>query len=285
MEVQRQCKVSNQSSYGQSSAHNMTALADIFIQTFFFQEVTHTSGHDGDDDASGFNRLVRQVNSRLESFEDVLKDSVRRDDDANTGNHNLGSKINTTDGRQPKQAEMPFMADLMLRDQQIQIMRRELRAIHDIVLNFLSNTKPNLTYELASKNLHPARQAVAPHSKNPSKRHQQRRNTDPDLARHSVSRIHQPSRAAVMPQMKPKNPSTPKKKQRIPDIIENEDVMRDILNKKLNAGEQFPGNRAPKSRKKKRRRKEKKSEDGEVRSECLSESWEEVWELGAESVC
>ncbi len=220
--------------------------------TILLQEVSHTAGHDGGDDASGFSKLVRQINSRLETFEDTMKERIRRDDDY--GDH-FESKNESFD-RSPsrnrrisRQEANPYMENIRLRDQQIEHVRNELRTIHNLLISHLSDgrrLRPNSSIE--STPIRSIQSLTLPNARQMSK------NT-------------KNSQRSVV----------------APEKVE-EDLMRKFLNRKLNGTQDFSVD-GPRNNKKRRKRKGRANFNNLALSECLSQSWEDVSNIEAQSVC
>ena len=107
----------------------------------FYQEVFHSSEPDGGDDNSSFNRMVHQIINRLDVLEDTLKESSRYSGDPF---HSRGRKSTLSSPTQIQAAPRTdqLLADIMVRNQQIEQIKAELHQIHEAVLSYLQVPRP-----------------------------------------------------------------------------------------------------------------------------------------------
>ena len=106
---------------------------------FLLQEVFHSSGPDGGEGGSEFNRMAHQITNRLDSLEDNLKTYAKSSVEPTHG----GRKSVVQSPAHSSAANNSLLADIMIRNRQIEELRAELHQIHEVLLSYLSKRRPS----------------------------------------------------------------------------------------------------------------------------------------------
>lgn len=100
------------------------------------------SDPDGGDDNSYFNRMVHQISIRLDVFEDRLKESSKHSGDGpQVGRRS--TLASPTHKNSPGFGTDQLLADIMIRNQQIEEIWLELQKIRETILNHFHLPKPS----------------------------------------------------------------------------------------------------------------------------------------------
>ncbi|XP_065055117.1 uncharacterized protein LOC135683708 [Rhopilema esculentum] len=102
-------------------------------------EVFHTSGPDGGEGGTEFNRMAHQITNRLDSLEDNLKTYTKSNVEPTHG----GRKSVVQSPAHSSAANNSILADIMIRNRQIEELRTELHQIHEVLLTYLSTRMPS----------------------------------------------------------------------------------------------------------------------------------------------
>lgn len=100
----------------------------------------HSTEPDGNDENSCLTRIVHQIFSRLDILEDIIKESSKF---SNEAVHSGRKKSSPSPGNSPAAMKSDqFLSDFMMRSKHIEHIKRELRQIHETILNYFQIPRP-----------------------------------------------------------------------------------------------------------------------------------------------
>eukprot|EP00794_Sanderia_malayensis_P013784 gene13784-15226_t len=224
--------------------------------------VSQTAIPNGNDAASSYSKMLRQITGRFDAFEDSLKEMTNRDDDSygggGSGDYFEQRSPRVTGRKRSKHDMEPQIVESLLHsDSQIHYMRNEVREIHSILLNYVQGGKGTgaRPRSMPASTLQTTQLFRSLSSIRPGETRLKGR-----MGSH---------KALVVPEES------------------GENLMRQYLNRKLQGNEQFSArDTANKRGKKNRRNKGRKSRMHGLSMSAheLSQSWEDVSSLDVQSV-